>query len=355
MLKKTIKKLNRYRAEKDTWNQLAWVEDRSGEGCFDKNEEERTEILIALQFDQKQADEAFIRFLMTEEIKSRKNDPYQGCSDNLNRVGFLLADFRNPLNVDLFVQAKTANFDTHCGFDWEHLLSAGVEKTFKQIQQSPKNIKKAFHSYFKTLDSCELTEKDIENWLDNKRNNRYPRNFSELDTEYLIDLAFKFDDLSTAKELVDEYDRRLNGDINSFLTLKYYRGRLKDYKAQIAIAEKLLDFPQNDDSRACYFFEIARLHLILDQIDLSWLSIKKAIALSKNLEKGRLGQIAEMCTDIVNHSKEEYPFLKECYQFGITHLGHFQSPDQIKNKFDAATKMKDKATAKYFKNLASGA
>ncbi len=352
MLKKIRDKLNRYRQEKDLWNQLAWVQDVFSEDYLDKNEDRRTEILISLQFDKKQTDQELVQFLMSEEIKNRSNDPFQGCSDNLNRAGFLLADFRNPKNVDLFVKAKTSNFDTHCGFDWEHILSAGVEKTFNQIKTSPKEIREAFHSYFESKDSCELSEEDIEDWLENKRTDWYPSNFNSLDLEYLIDLSFELNDFKSAQELVDEYEKGLKTITqDSLLALKYYRGRLKDYETQIEIAEKLLDFSQNDDLKAYNFIEIAELHLKLKQTKQSWLSIKRAIALSKNLDEGRMGQIADTCIDIVNQSTKTYIFLEECYQFGISNLGYFQSLNQAKKKLEASIKMKNEPATKYFESI----
>lgn len=351
MFKELKDKLDKYRRDKELWIELAWYKNELIRDYEDINENKRTEVGIALQFDKKVSDEEFIQYLMKEEVKNRSNDPFQGCSGNLNRIGFLLASFRNPQNVELFLEAKTANFDTHCGFDWEHILSAGVKKTFELVETTDKKVKEIFNTYFESLEACELTDDDIENWLTNKKNKWYPNDINKLDTEYNIALALELENYVKAKELIDKLEKESSESEDFLQTLKYYRGRLGDIQSEIILAEKLLNYPKEDDLRAWDFIALSQLYLKLKDIEKAWLKIRRAISMKAILNKGRLGQVADTCIDIINKSDTHYDFYRECYQFGIENLGHFLTMDQAKKRLEASSKMKDSKNVESFEKI----
>lgn len=342
--------LNEYRRAPERWMELAWDHDAKAEEYCDKNAERRHKVIIALQFDGRATDEDFLRFLLAEEIKDRSNDTFQGVTTSLKRAASVLAKYRNPANLGLMAQAKAANFDTHCGFDWHHLLSAGVEKTFGYLSKASKDDQDLFHSYFESKENCELTEKDIEHWLQIQEG-EFPSKLDNLDDEDKIDLAFDLEEKALAKELVDAFEHKMTDSKEQLSTLKYYRAQLRDYESEIAIAEKLLDYKKDKWSKAAEQVHIAELHLKLRQLDQSWASIKRAIEISKSLHKGELAHIADVCIKIINHTKAEHGFMAECYRFGISHLGYFQSLNQAKEKLQAAIRMNDDSSIKRFEKL----
>ncbi len=90
-------------------------------GTYDKNFTTRFRILTAIQF---QSDplpyESLILLMLEEEIKDRESNSFQGCG-NLELITWLVKKIGTPNLDKQFKRAKEANFDTHCGFDYESI------------------------------------------------------------------------------------------------------------------------------------------------------------------------------------------------------------------------------------------
>jgi hypothetical protein len=127
--------LERLRADRRTWQELAWLrgEDAQGDEC-DLHELARARALWALQYASTPQDLPLLRFLLGQEATARAEDPFQGCGEELELAGLLVAEHRQVGDVELQWQAKTANFDTWCGYDLAFVLAAGAADTVAHVR-----------------------------------------------------------------------------------------------------------------------------------------------------------------------------------------------------------------------------
>ncbi len=153
-----------FRADKSKWVRLKWKSNEDEDNYYDLNEAAREKILVALQLDPKEGDEEFLQFLMDQAILNWGNNPFQGFGEDLKTAAFLLARFKNPANTERYLRAKSTNFDTHCGFSYEHILSAGVRESYAAIALLDEETQEAFEDYFGKEEDCPLSDADIKKW-----------------------------------------------------------------------------------------------------------------------------------------------------------------------------------------------
>lgn len=77
-------------------------------------------------------DRSLIRFLLEQEIIYHANE--WAIGESIRLCGFLLFMLANLEDIHLLWNAKTANFDTMCGFDIQFLVGAGVTTTIAYLQ-----------------------------------------------------------------------------------------------------------------------------------------------------------------------------------------------------------------------------
>jgi hypothetical protein len=98
----------------------------------DQNAAFRTSVLKALAKNFSQEDRPLIRFLLEQEIAYHENS--WGSFESIRLCGVLLFLLAQVEDVCLLWEAKTANFDTMCGFDIQFLVGAGVAPTLAYLQ-----------------------------------------------------------------------------------------------------------------------------------------------------------------------------------------------------------------------------
>lgn len=109
--------------------QFAYEEAFDGEGdSYDQNRVKRFQLIIAIQYDRDEHDEALLEELFKQEIRMHEEAPFQGLYPSISLCAHLLAQFRNPSHVWLFTNAKLANFDTFLGFDYQYVVPLGLRK-----------------------------------------------------------------------------------------------------------------------------------------------------------------------------------------------------------------------------------
>jgi len=90
-------------------------------GITDSNYLNRQRLLYGLLYNVCRIDEpereAVIRELFETEIKSRKEESFQGIGDNLEILTYLMRNYRREEDKELFEMAKNANFDCYCGYE----------------------------------------------------------------------------------------------------------------------------------------------------------------------------------------------------------------------------------------------
>lgn len=89
-------------------------------GSQDKNYTNRTRLCYGLIYDICKISniEDIIRELFAEEVQSRKKDSFQGVGINLILLTVMLRKYESA-DSQLFEDAKNANFDCYCGYEYE--------------------------------------------------------------------------------------------------------------------------------------------------------------------------------------------------------------------------------------------
>ena len=132
---------------------------------YDQHGNKRHQLLVGLQFDYQPSDEKLIRQLLLQEITMHRNAPMQGLSSSMQLNAHLLSRYKNKQNVWLFVMAKSANFDTYCGLDYQYLVSAGITATYDYVAKTSSYLKKAFYDIVGiSADECHILPEDLETW-----------------------------------------------------------------------------------------------------------------------------------------------------------------------------------------------
>lgn len=92
-------------------------------GSHDKNYINRTRLCYGLIYEvsEIQDKENIVRELFAEEVKSRRNESFQGVGINLVLLTVMLRKYE-PADSQLFENAKNANFDCFCGYEYETAL-----------------------------------------------------------------------------------------------------------------------------------------------------------------------------------------------------------------------------------------
>ncbi len=344
-----IKELNRFRDDQSLWQELAWKKSEDGKDYHDDNALKRTRVLYALQWDLQSSDEDLLRFLMEEEIKDRNADPFQGSSESLVAGGYLLASFKNPANVWLFVQAKSANFDTHCGFDYKHLLSAGVQATFDYIAQNKDPEHKAqasryqeyFDDYFPDLATCSLSEDDIVSWHQYKQDD-YLKVPSDEDTKYWLEVALEIDELPTAQKLVVQLETQSDESLDSLSDLKFYKEQVGDYAGATVIAQKI--FEQRENAAWKDYVALIQSHLNNDDPASAWQMIAQALETCDSLSDYEQKRTHELALDVVLASDGHQPFALEAYRLSMNNIDRNLALVDLEKHLEATRLMGDKAS-----------
>ncbi|MEM8531084.1 MAG: hypothetical protein AAGF95_09595 [Chloroflexota bacterium] len=153
--------LQKYREDTARWTESAFQPANNKERAdYDANEQTRLKVILELQYDLKDSDLELVRFLFSQEIAARRHDSFQGCGEALSLGAYLLARFRDPVDIPLFVQAKFANFDTFCGFSSEYIFFALREQTESYLEANfPKVLQQ-----LKENDRSLTVPEDLDQW-----------------------------------------------------------------------------------------------------------------------------------------------------------------------------------------------
>jgi len=137
--------------------------------------------------------EDIIRDLFKEELIDRRTNSFQGIGLSLEILTYLLSYYNKEEYIQLFKEAKEANFDCHCGYKYEN------------INQAPMDLD--FSIY--TIDDC-----------------LYLSNELQLNT--------------LTKEIAEIKKQDKNINIYDLSKLRYYYRDLQDDKNELLILEKIM-------------------------------------------------------------------------------------------------------------------
>lgn len=327
MIEKYITILEDLKAGKAKLSDFLYQERTDEEGHpYDQNSTKRFQLLIALQYNSNLRDEKTIVELFKSEIEKHRKAPFQGLYPALKLNAFLISQYSNPNYTKLFLEAKQANFDTHCGFDYQFLVYTGISQTYNLIEQEKTEIKKAFYDYIgESPKDCYISESELTEWK-KYLNEEYPDKLIINGILDEIDLAIDLEETEILKEKVEEWRYSKNSWTESELNqLNYYKGIVKDISAQIWANEELLKKKSSDWDCASQLQQLSQLLIQNNQFDQAWNRIEdsqkhlKGISDWKTVGLGRF--MVENAFDIVlGIGNQEDEIVKAAFNWGSTEV-----------------------------------
>jgi hypothetical protein len=278
MIEKYINILRQLRANEIDISEFHYKTLTNSEGhLFDQNQRKRFQLLIALQYDRTKHDQPLLQELLKQEIEMHRKATFQGLFPSIRLNSFLLSTFRNPENIWLFLDAKQSNFDTHCGFDSEYLVSGGIKKTFDLVDKSSNESKKDFYEYFgKSFESFDMTEDDLKAWITQKSLD-YKDSPALENIEDQIQSAIDLDEKDILKKKIVQWTESVKTWNNQKLyQLSYYEELVDNVAGEISANEKLFEIKSTDWDKASCLHTLIQLYLKSNNPILAWEKIKIA-------------------------------------------------------------------------------
>jgi hypothetical protein len=285
MLEKYQQILDTVRKNPKEWQQFSFQPKRNLEGHVrDVNALKRYQLLIAIQHDLRKGDESLLVFLFRQEVDMHTEPTIQGLSPSLSLNAYLLSIFGDPKNLPLFIAAKTANFDTHCGFDREFLVCLNLQITYKQVKKLSKAWQDKFFEYFDTNKAkTNLSPKQWEVWRDAK-DKQYIVGHGNKTIEQEIYLAEQLQENAIKSQKITEWIAQQTQWTEENLTiLAHYEKSRKNIKGQIEAFEKIIDFKKTDWDKAVHFQMLAELYLSIKSPDVAWQRLKDGTVFLENI------------------------------------------------------------------------
>lgn len=325
MIQKYIEQLNELRCDHISLKRFNYKKGLDSNGYeYDINANNRFKLLLALQYDRKISDLNIIIYLFKAEIKMHQNAPFQGVHESIRLNAFLLSQYKNPEYIWLFLEAKSANFDTLCGFDYEFILSAGIEKTFHYLINFSKKEKERLSKFIgSTIKESSLSEKELEQW--NKRQiNNYPDILSFKNIEEEIDLAIDLEEVIIINNKIEEWKKlQTSWNENNLRLLTYYENLLNNNNGEIWAQEKLYEYKNTDWDKSSHLNILIRLYLKYGKIEKAVSKLKEVILILPKINNWKqfgLGRfLIEDAFDIVLfYNPDKYSFeVKNIYHWAI--------------------------------------
>jgi hypothetical protein len=305
MLEKYQKILDTVRKNPGEWQQFAFQPKRNLAGIVrDVNALKRYRVLIAIQHDLMKIDENLLVFLFRQEVDMHTEPTIQGLYPSLSLNAYLLSIFGDPKNLPLFISAKMANFDTHCGFDREFLVCLNLKNTYKHAKKLPKAWRVKFYQYFDTnIRNADLSPKQWEEWRAAK-NRQYILGLNNKTLEQEIYLAEQLQEKEMLTQKITAWiNQQTEWTEEKWTNLAYYERSRKNKNGEIEAIEKLIAFKTTDWDKAVQFQILAELYLSIQSPDAAWEKLREgAVFLEKipNWGQVNLGRFfVERSLDII--------------------------------------------------------
>jgi hypothetical protein len=226
------------RSEFSSNEHLAFAPIQDGEGWRDAHSRQRFRVLSALQYDRRDDDYELLHFILEQEVLRAENDPFQGIGTALQLVAWLVCRFRKPVDFPLMLRAKVANFDTHLGFDAEHLFFCGIERTgymfaeWLRFRPDDDWVRKLQERY-------DFQQVDIDLWFE-QQERLFPGDQSEESRLSVFDRLRELGEMQEAKNCLDQWEAETVMDRSNLSTLKSNRRSLGQFEKAAKVTHQLL-------------------------------------------------------------------------------------------------------------------
>ncbi|MDX4974022.1 hypothetical protein [Myroides odoratimimus] len=292
-----------------------------------ENAIDRHRVLVGFLHSEELREEQLLIKLFEAEIASRREDDFQGFTEALDLAAYLVSLYQCPDYISLFIQAKNANFDTHCGFDREYLLHNGVKNTFEWISHQEVSWKEDFYDLIgDSLAECDWDEEDIVEWKERKKR-YYSLCPEEMSTEGIVYYALDLEEDEIAKECIQSWEENITvwnkerwEDYVSF-----YKG-IGNIDKVIVGREALWEYVEDDAwGKASFLSKLIEDYLSIKEYVKVWLKLKEGILYLEEVEECyeiNLGRyyVIYACNLLIGISNKEDMMFKDIYPWIKTTL-----------------------------------
>lgn len=279
MLEHQFEVLEQVRQGKIPWEDYRCEEQVSPDGtACDENAGKRNRLLLALQYNHQDSDEALLAYLLKETVAQHSHSNMQGLGDELKLNAFLLSRFRNPVHAQLFWQAKTANFDTRSGFDIEAILSAGIEATYAHLGNVDfEGKKELMNCVGKTAASCHWDEEELDEWREGM-SSYFPDKLVLDSLEDEVRFAIELDDKAILGEKIAQWKQEQSSwSEENYNQLYWWERYAGNAEGQIWAKIHELEMLQEPKEKASALLTLTELQLEMGDGEAAWEQIQLAI------------------------------------------------------------------------------
>lgn len=320
----------------------------------------RFKLMLALQYDSAPEDHDLARAVFEQEVVSHERSTFQGLDDSLRLGAYLLCGYRDPQDVWLLWRAKTANFDTECGFDGEYLVSCGVQDTFGYLAGQTHPDKDDLLEYLGgSIEGCPFDASGVERWWEAQRR-YFPATPEQENPVTLLYRAISFGAIELGRQLLDAWEAAQR--IRDVAMLDHLRRRREDLaQPELAIAAQRELLAQKDLSDhwevTSATRDLAQILLRAEQPASAWvtiLSLQDRLTQFDDWKPCGLGRmVVETAIDAslalpAGHADKATAlnWAKARLQEGCSH-----SPLILERGMEAARELQDEATERFFSKL----
>jgi len=267
--------LMEYRHQPERWSELACRDGQDSEGRWrDEHALARYRLLIALQYHHQIEDKNLIHFIFQQEVVRHRQEPFQGYLPALELATYLLALYPHMEHVWDFYTAKTANFDTYCGYSAIPLVSGGIEETLTYIRTTAHPRQKDVQELLIREQECVYNEDDLRQWWE-QQSTKFPQAETEETAETMVRRAMSLEDMDAVRYWLVQW-RKANPATSR---MRYYLVQcyswLKDWDAAISVQKERIE-DETEYSPVTNWCALADLYRESDDIQRAWQTVQKA-------------------------------------------------------------------------------
>lgn len=241
--------------------------------------EARAQLLLALQYDHDPADAPLLRLLLDAEIEAHASADFQGLYEELHLAAWLVARLRDPADVFRMWAAKSANFDTGCGFDGQHLVAAGVARTLDYLHTSDDPRCEDIREYLAdSRGPCRFDEAEIAAWHAAKAE-WFPAREAEETPLTMLERALRFAPALAGPWLDAWLAAEEPGD-RTLASLCHYALELGDFERALAAARERISLAGDGDGGIATREALARVLIAAGRLDEAEAALTEASTLA---------------------------------------------------------------------------
>ena len=232
-------------AEVNDRDKLTFKPVGSGARWVDLNAVNRSRVITGLQYSDVELDTETLTFLLEQEILRAENDPFQGMGEDLEYTAYLLCQKRDPNHAHLFLRAKRANFDCHCGFDSLYVVSSGLETLRSHLKSGDPPGKAGLIEF---LDGFEVDEDEMQDWRDGKAQ-YFTQEWSEESPSYRISRLQYLGLEELARLTLEQWESMAPKDLRELQNLRRVQKDLEKFASAIETSEAILEMELSQEDR----------------------------------------------------------------------------------------------------------